>query len=196
MAPQINTRLGGLHNAISDVYYTSHGGLFRPNYLDLQQSLLELSLDEGNLLPETYQNNVLHPFIRFLERLGKNEFERFFCGDEGLLTTSERSLKSTIEEVAEALLQRNHHGKYYRSSFDDLLAFQAIVTTIYDDILNSTISELAQNTIAPLAKWGHSKGPYTLPIKLTEKVGVAAGTEVLLLKKKRAYLATIIRMFL
>ncbi len=102
----------------------------------------------------------------------KDGFDRIFNEhEEG---TSARK-KKAIEEVAEALLQRNHQYQYYSSSFRDLRAFQAVVTTIYDSFLNK-ISGLAQTALAPLAKWGGSKGPVTFPITSTKIIpGVNAG---------------------
>ena len=174
MVNVIDNRLKGLQQAISDVYYTSQGCLFRANYYDLTIELTEL-VGKDALLPKTYQTNVLRPFIDFLTNMGEAEFNRIFSEDDAQLASKDRSLKKVIEEVAEALLQRNHQDRYYESSFKDLLALQAVITTIYDDILNSEISQLARKTIAPLAKWGHRKSPYTLPIVLTNKVGVKAG---------------------
>ncbi len=169
-----NSMIGNLNQAIYDVHYTVHGGLFKKDY---QQLLIELRLLQGKdvLLPRTYQANVLEPFIKFLETLGKDQFDKIFNEDEEKISVQERNQKKIIEEVAEALLQRNHQHKYYLSSFKDLQAFQAVVTTIYDDIRNSKVHQLVQNTIAPLAKWGNRKGPYTFPKEKTSKVNVQVG---------------------
>ncbi|NGX31232.1 MAG: hypothetical protein K940chlam8_00597 [Chlamydiae bacterium] len=165
-----SSRIRDLTSAISDVSYTTHGGLFRPDYDYLMRELN--TLRSGVLLSDNYKEGVLEPFIRFLEGLKEgNQFDRIF-NEEGFRSKE----KKVIEEVAEALLQRNHQHRYYSSSFKDLQAFQAVVTTVYESSRRSSISKLAQTTLAPLAKWGESKGPVTFPITSTKVLpGINAG---------------------
>ncbi|NGX44462.1 MAG: hypothetical protein K1060chlam3_00629 [Candidatus Anoxychlamydiales bacterium] len=155
--------IGNLIAAISDVYYTTHDGLFRPNYHELLIDLVKL---DGNdiILPRNYQTNVLQPFIKFLkEQLKEEGFNKLFHEDEEKLDRRDKALKKAIEEMAEGLLQRNYEFKYFSASFRDLKAIQAIVTTIFDDILRSDITQLATDILPPLAKWGGRKGPYAIP---------------------------------
>ncbi|NGX30977.1 MAG: hypothetical protein K940chlam8_00336 [Chlamydiae bacterium] len=176
-SPHLNPRIQNLEHAIYDTYYTAHGGLFKPDYGYLLEELRLLRSINEVVLSREYKDSVLEPFIQFLTQLKCSGFDRIFdTNAQGDLTREERSQKKVIEEVGEALLQRNYQGKYYPSSFRDLQAFQAVVTTIYKSFLDKEISQLSLGALAPLAKWGKSKGPCTFPITTTEKIeGIKAG---------------------
>lgn len=167
--------VGSLDMVISDVYYTTHGGLFKPDYHGLLIDLLDIGKSD-TLLPRSYQTEVLRPFITFLEKkIGQDQFKKLFHSSEEQLAISEKKTKKAIEEVAEGLLQRNHQFKYYPSSFRDLMAFQAVVTSIFNDVLEKSMLKLA--VLPPLAKWGPSKGPYAFPQSLAaiKEMNVKAG---------------------
>jgi|JI10StandDraft_1071094.scaffolds.fasta_scaffold20163_3 hypothetical protein len=174
----VSSLIGNLSLATSDAYYTTHGGLFKPNYFELLVDLnLLLKQDEQDLLlPRVYKTNILRPFIKFLMDFDENKFNKLFYSEEDL-TIQEVNLKRAIEETAEGLLQRNHELRYYKASFDDLNAFQAIVATIFDDIKASQIDQLAQTILPPLAKWGYRKSPYALPesMQALKKMGIQGG---------------------
>jgi hypothetical protein len=174
----IQEDFGGFDRAVSDVFYTTQGGLFQPDYFGLQTSLLRLAQQSHNMLPSIYVSNVLRPFTAYIENLGKEDFDILFSKDSAQLDSASRSLRKAIEEVAEALLQRDPNS-YYKSAFYDLVAFQAVVSTIYDDVLTNPLSRFPKDSIPPLAKWGSAKGPYTLPASLLEKVKVKAGVVTL-----------------
>ncbi|NGX60782.1 MAG: hypothetical protein K940chlam9_00250 [Chlamydiae bacterium] len=61
-------------------------------------------------------------------------------------------------EIIDALLQRNY-PIYNKAAYLDLLAFQAIVTTLHQEVLDSKIGNLVKNTLQPIAAWG--KVPFT-----------------------------------
>ncbi|NGX42462.1 MAG: hypothetical protein K940chlam7_00742 [Chlamydiae bacterium] len=152
--------IGNLSVATSDVYYATHGGLFKPNYHEL---LIDLHFLRGKdvMLPRSYQTSILTPFINFLEN-NEGLFNKLFHESEEKLNLKEGYLKRGLREVAEGLLQRNHELKYYRSAFRDLNALQAVVTTIFQDVWASDISPRTSKVLPPLAKWGY-KSPHAFP---------------------------------
>ena len=161
--------------AIDDVHYAAHSRLFRPNYFDL---LIVLQNLEGpdDLLPAAYQWTVLRPFIIFLKSLDVDGFNILFNTNEDALTTVQKRQKNIIEEVAETLLQLNHEFKTDKSAFKDLRAFQAVVSSIYIEVLNIRINALvAERSLPPLVKWGYKKGPYTYHKDQTHFVGIKVG---------------------
>lgn len=162
---------------VSDVYFATHGGVFRPDYGNLLQRLLKLTTSKSDaLIPRSYQTSVLRPFVAFLtNELKEKKFNELFKSKESTLTNEDAALRHTIKEVAEAILQRDHQGHYYSAAFRDLLALQALVTTIYDDIIRYQGGDLVEGKLAPLAKWGERKGPYTITADKTAKVNVNAG---------------------
>ena len=169
--------IGNLNVAVSDVQYSRHGGVFRPNYGELLEDLYELTREDA-LLPRSYQTNALRPLIAYLEAQKEPYFNKLFQSGEEDLNISEKGIKKAIEEVSEALLQRNHNFKYYSSSFNDLKAFQAVVTTLFDDMLATGDALLTQQALAPLAKWGPpTSGPYAWPNSSTsmKEIGVRTG---------------------
>lgn len=172
MIPTVN--IENFNRAISDVYYTTQGGLFRADYLYLLEELYVLRKENDILIPRPYQTNMLEPFIKFLENLDKDNFNKLFQEDG--LTANEFTQKKIIIEVSEALLQRNHKDKYYSASFEALQALQAVIAALYDSFLHSQYGYLFLQTLAPLAKWGNStRGPYTCTSQLASKIGVTVG---------------------
>jgi hypothetical protein len=163
--------------AVSDVQYSRHGGVFNPNFEELLIELKNLSR-EDTLLPSIYQTNVLHPFANYLFEKGESYFNKLFQSSEDSLNDQEKNIKKAIEEIAEALLQRSNIYKYYSSCFQDLKAFQAVVSTIFDEMLEADLLVLTQHAIAPLAKWGPPlSGPCAYPSSSSamKEIGVKAG---------------------
>lgn len=166
-SPIRNLNLG---RAVSDVYYSSRGGLFRPDFDALIDDLTSLK-NKDLLLPREYQESVLDPFIDFLTGLGKEKFDIIMGPNESILTDDQPLFRQLIPDIAEALLQRSHQDKYYESAFQDLQAFQAIVSTIH----NVALAKNVTTELPPLAVWSsRRRGPYTHPANKTNKVGVKA----------------------
>lgn len=154
-----------LKAATSDVHFTQHGGLFKADYFDLTKKLL--GMEQTQVLPQNYITGVLRPFNTFLASLNKETFELLFTSDPKDLSPLHRFYRKIIPDISEALLQRDHEGVYYSSAHDDLLAFQAVVTSIYQTILEKKIQTVSRAILPPLAKWGKDRGPYTWTVHAT-----------------------------
>lgn len=141
-----------LSYAISDVYYSQTGGLFKADYDKLLQDLQNLQNSPN--LDSFYKNSVLEPFINHLMyNLLKEQFDHIFSTHkEDLASSSEKNVKILLPILAEALLQRNYEQKYYKSAFNDLIAFQSIVNTIYQ-----LAAETISSPVAPLVVWSSEK---------------------------------------
>lgn len=139
---------------------------------------------EATSVPKAYMTAVVRPFQKLFENLGYEKVKQLMSDDPQLKIENKNALKNLIPEVAEAILQRNHEeavlianktlfeqGKpEIKTPYHDLLAFQAVVDSIYFSIFSR--SELKIMTpLPPIAKWGKAeKGPYTYPISSTHKV--------------------------
>ena len=76
----------------SDVYYSIHVGLFKPDYDDLMKKLLHFqkkAVREKSTLwksfPSVYQSGVLRCFIKFLLNLGYERFDNIFRVDSNFV---------------------------------------------------------------------------------------------------------------
>jgi hypothetical protein len=156
-----------------DIYHATHGKLFKPDYKELMINL-EVLKGKDQILPRIYQTNVLHKFIDYLNGT-KDSFEKIFNEDEHLLNTVERDQKRLVEEVAEALLQLAHAFRYDHALLKDLKAFQAVVSTIYVDVLSLKISQLANCALPPLVKCINKNSPNTFSQAKTAPIGIKAG---------------------
>lgn len=158
--------------ATSDIYYSQQGGLFRPNYLYLLDELQKLQ--KSNHLDQSYLDNVVEPLINYLlYQLKEDQFNHIFSTHAEDLNPVEKSIQYFLPVLAEALLQRNYENRYYRSDFEDLLAFQAIVDTIFDQAIKGNTSA----PIPPLVAWSRKrKGPFTITaVKVAEKIQIPIG---------------------
>lgn len=166
-----------LNLAISDVYYTSHGGLFKPNFQELMIDLFEIEGRGDGFLSKDYQSSVLRPLIQFLEKLGPEKFETLFNGKEEDLSIQQKNQRKSIEEISECLMQRSNDFKYYKSSFKDLQAFQAIVDTIFENVMQNADGRISHQVLPPLAKWGRHKSPFAVSqfSPRLKKIGIQAG---------------------
>ncbi len=166
--------------AIEDVYYYTHDGLFKTDYDLLMQELRSLEGKDA-LLEATYQEKVLEPFVVYLsKKLKKNNFDRIFGADEATLTNSDRNTKKTIVKVTEALLQRKHEFTSHRSAFEDLRAFQSLVTSLFIGVYAKDFFAKVDPPLAPLVKWGERSQPYTHTLNpgkkgSLERLGIQAG---------------------
>lgn len=154
--------------ATRDAARADHG-FFRVDFRVLIDDLSELL--ELPVFPEVYKETVLIPFIKFLQTTGSTEFLRLFQTPNSGLRPEEISIKELIRDMAEALLQRDY-TKYPREEFDQLVAFQAIVSDIHKT------SDLPEDqNIPPLAVWTKSRGssPHAIPLSVTRKIDVKAG---------------------
>lgn len=148
-----------LTKASLDVYYSKTGGLFRPHYDRLISALRELITSKS--LPRAYEDNVVHPLINFLlEELSEDEFNKIFSTHlEDLIDERQKNIQYYLPILAEALLQRDYESRYDKPAFKDLLAFQAIVNTIYAIAVNHM-----PTPVPPLVAWNRiKKGPFTIP---------------------------------
>ncbi|MCK5613030.1 hypothetical protein KAR91_64755, partial [Candidatus Pacearchaeota archaeon] len=155
----------GLTRATADIHFACNGGLFKPNYFDLQYQLSEIQRQSPSRLPNAYQSNVLRPFLGYLEGLGEDRFNELFQSAGHELSLENRRTKKGIEEVSEALLQMHHEPQYDTSFFSDLNAAQAIISSLFDGLLlskNATIRKIAAGILPPLAKRSHSQSPYAI----------------------------------
>lgn len=162
---------------VSDIFYTTQETLFTTNYLDLLSGLYLLTGKDALLQP-SYQSSVLRPLIRYIENMGEDNFNKLFGTGIRLLNRRDRAMRFAIQEVSDALLQRNHSLKYLPSSFKDLEAFQSIVDALFYEVTKRRISQQAQGILPPLAKWGKgSKGPYAMPQagKSLKEIGIISG---------------------
>lgn len=167
MAAMAPIDIGNMSMAISDTYYTVHGGLFKSDYKQLLSDLE--ALKQVKVLHEPYLVDVLQPFLDYLYGLREAAFSEMIQNQcpEG----------RRIQEVAEPLLQRNYQGKYLQSAYRDLVAFQAVVTSIYN-----SVSPVKTNYLPPLVKWGgvweegeERKSAYTIPADKTKlRAGVVS----------------------
>ncbi len=161
------TTLHNINRLSADVFVTRKGGVFRRDYSWLVKALGNLSTlckESDEILPNDYQEALLKPFFDFIISLGEAKFEEIFSkGDTKILNEEQLYYRKHIPEITEALLQRNYEGTYYKTAFDDLLAFQAIVSDLYKKIAIKKIEKLVQQSLSPLVKWSPSKTPHTFP---------------------------------
>lgn len=163
-----------LSYATCDVYYSQRGGLFRANYDHLLDELRSLQTLPPHRLNPWYQDNVVQLLINYLlYQLPKDRFEKIFSTHtEDLTDPIEKSIRELLPILSEALLQRNPTNKYSESAFEDLIAFQAIVNTIYQLAVQSIDAPMP-----PLVTWSRKqKGPYTITAaKIEEKIQIPIG---------------------
>ncbi len=159
--------LQNINRLSADVFVTRKGGIFRSDYSWLVKALGNLSTlcnESNEILPNDYQEALLKPFFDFIISLGEVKFEEIFSKDDKKKLTDEQLYyRKYIPEITEALLQRNYEGIYYKTAFDDLLAFQAIVSDLYKKIAIKKVGKLVQQPLSPLVKWSPSKAPHTFP---------------------------------
>lgn len=170
--------IGNLNYAVTDVHYTTQGGLFKANYYDLLEQLNAL-MGKDLLLPKEYQSNVLKPFIGFISSMDPADFNKIFQSDENLLSIKERGLRKLIPRIAETLLQRNFQGVYYQSAYHDLKAFQAVVTSLYAHITAINVQQITKAILPPLVGWHSSISPHTVTVDRMQHVGIKVGIVIL-----------------
>ena len=102
--------------------------------------------------PSVYQSGVLRCFIKFLLNLGYERFDNIFHNDISKLEGNERFYKRVIPDIAEAILQRDYEEAYFQSAHDDLLAFQEVVNSISEVMVNKKINKMSIGFLPPLAK--------------------------------------------
>ncbi len=158
--------------ATSDIYYSQKGGLFRANYFHLLEELQ--MLQNSHYLDQSYLDNVVQPFLDYLlYQLKEERFNRIFSTHAEDLDPADKSIQYFLPILAEALLQRNFENRYYRSAFEDLLAFQAIVDRIFDLAIKYHTSA----PMPPLVAWSQKrKGPFTITAaQIDEKIQIPIG---------------------
>ena len=164
-----------LSYAVSDVYYSQRGGLFRADYDYILGELRKLQASQR--LSQSYQDNVVEPLINYLiYQLPKYRFDCIFLTHkEDLDDPLDKNIKSVLPILLEALLQRNYERVYYRSAFEDLLAFQSIIDTIYDLAIHQ--QEPVSAPMPPLVAWVRErKGPFTFTAaKIVDKLQIPVG---------------------
>ncbi len=124
-------------------------------------------LQESQALPDAYKDNVVHRLINCLiHHLQKDQFDKIFSTHpEDLSEEKEKNIHFCLPILVEALLQRGYESRYDRPAFEDLLAFQGIINTIY----NIAIDHMAIPT-PPLVAWNKKhKGPFTITEEKIQK---------------------------
>lgn len=120
-------------------------------------------------LPDIYMEAVQDPFVKFLNKIGKDGFETILKQDTNL--EGEAGL---ILDIAQTILQRGE--RYLEESTN---SFQSVVSDLYDGFLSNedrhNVKKPDKEVIAPLVKWGNPQfGPYTWPADVTNIIGVKA----------------------
>lgn len=158
--------VSNLEKCIEDVknaaLFTDNGPDDPINY----NQLIERLEASKHKLPPLYRETVFHPYVRTLENIGLEEFNRIIVLNP--------NLTNLIMDIAHAILQ-NGEG-YFEKATD---AFQEVVSDLYDGFLSAEdrkgINPPDKSVIPPLVKWGNpSLGPYTWPIDATSILGVQA----------------------
>ena len=154
-----------ISHAAYESRFHHQAGLFVTNYTELLSLLADVK--ESKNLPDHYENKVLNPFIRFLSTIGKEEFDRLMQDDLGALPSSDRKLRRYIIAVGEALLLYCHEGKYCEEDYHTLLAFQSVIDSFYNRILDAKVKGIGQDLIPAMAKWGKDRGPHTFTASIS-----------------------------
>ncbi|MCX7923004.1 MAG: hypothetical protein N3B21_13475 [Clostridia bacterium] len=149
-------------NAALDVYR----GPDDPTDFNELRSRLESSRDK---LPPLYQEAVFNPYVKTLDRLGPQGFNKILSSDPNRYGTAGLML-----DIAHAILQ---NGESYSENATD--AFQEVISDLYDGFLSAEdrvgVKPPDKSVIPPLVKWGNpSSGPYTWPIDATSIFGLKA----------------------
>lgn len=113
-------------------------------------------------LPPLYCKAVFNPYIKNLEKIGKEEFDKILA-----LDPRKERLAGLILDIAHAILQ---NGEGYNKKATD--AFQEVVCDLIDGFLSAedrkNVKLPDKSIIAPLVKWGNPLyGPYTWTIEAT-----------------------------
>jgi hypothetical protein len=143
--------------------------LFTTNYNQLMDALTTPEIKQ--YFPSIYQQEVLDPFVQYLERMGEWGFTSIFSDHP--TNPQADFLKEIIPDISEALLQTGE-GYAQKSTH----AFEELVSDLYDGFLSEE-DRVSKETgvqiklpdrtfLAPLVKWGSpDAGPYTWPIDAT-----------------------------
>lgn len=145
--------------------------LFQGDFHQLIANLRELEKNTG--FPKIYMDTVLRPFIEYLEKhLGFSEFNRIIQTSNDNLTSQDVDLKELIRDVAEALLQRDA-SQYPAEAQQDLEAFQAIISTIYQA---TAASDFLYASPPPLCVWTGARelSSLAMTIDTTQRVHINA----------------------
>lgn len=157
MSSQINNSSDSM-----SVYFSCHNSLYKDDYEYLNQSLKKLAELPNDFFTQGEYESILSPTIVNLDKLGEEGFNQLL--EDKKKASQTRYLKVLID----ALLQRNF-SCYSKVAYKDLLAFQALVSSFHQEVLNCAISDLVQNTLFPIAVWGTT--PYTyFPKNLDEDI--------------------------
>jgi len=113
-------------------------------------------------LPPLYQETVFEPYVKILNKLGREGF------NELLLQRNDALI--LLFDIAHAILQ---NGEGYKDKATD--AFQEVVSDLYDGFLSAEdrvgVKPPDRGIIAPLVKWGNpDSGPYTWPVDVTSSI--------------------------
>ncbi|MBP7074695.1 MAG: hypothetical protein KBA81_04845, partial [Rhabdochlamydiaceae bacterium] len=149
------------YDASLDIRYALRGQLFQPDLANITR-IFE-TLREGNALSATEKIQVLDPMNQFLKRYDEeSKFKQLFENPN----KADLRTRTFLFEVIEALLQK-YNESCYDESHRDLLAFQAIASSLHMEVLSSSVKvqatkvwQIIQRTLFPMARWGMD-GPYT-----------------------------------
>ncbi|MCY6371396.1 hypothetical protein [Clostridium ganghwense] len=120
-------------------------------------------------LPPLYRKAVFNPYIKKLENMGPENFNKIL-----LLDPKKQGLAGLMLDIAHAILQ---NGEGYHKKATD--AFQEVVSDLTDGFLSAedrrNVKPPDKSVLAPLVKWGNpSYGPYTWTIDSTSIFGLQA----------------------
>lgn len=119
--------------------------------------------------PPLYRENVVTPYIRYINALGDDGFSQVILRDPNRVGEAGLML-----DIAQAILQQ---GEGYNKKALD--ALQEVVSDLYDGFLSAEDRRRVKppdlGVVAPLVKWGDTEsGPYTWPVDCTINLGVKA----------------------
>jgi hypothetical protein len=133
------------------------------NFKELRDRIEKVSQS----LPPLYREAVFNPYVKVLDELGADGFNKIL-----LMDRTRTGLAGLLLDIAHAILQ---NGERYCERATD--AFQEVVSDIYDGFLSSEdrigVKPPDKCVIPPLVKWGNPEfGPYTWPIDATATLGI------------------------
>ena len=137
-----------LRKAAFDVDYAQSGSLYLAHPDSVVEQLNSLYGCEDSL-PVKYQEKVLQSFVNFLVAKAKERGKESFCDEDS-------NTSKLIKDYTGAFFQRIRRQGPVPSSFVDLVAFQTVVSAVYNFALDKfrKCKALPDAPLAPLAKWG------------------------------------------
>jgi len=153
--------------------------LFTQDYGSLMNELSANAVRSS--FPATYQQEVLDPFVGYLNNMGEANFTSIFNGQSN--DDLAAFLKEIIPDISDALLQKASFQTNDAANQKSTNAFEEMVSDLYDGFLskedrvsNETgmpIKLPDRQFLPPLVKWGNpDAGPYTWPIDDTAQLNL------------------------